>query len=179
MSDRLKTTFELNGATTTVVSEGHVPLADTLRHLACAVRLGCRNGDCGTCTVLLENQPVKSCLVPTGRAAGLRVTTLDGLAKGDELHPVQQSFWENNGFQCGFCLAGHVLCAVALLRDNPDPSAEQVDDYLRGNLCRCTGYEQIRVSVLAATHASGPAASPPALAEGETLTSEVSSTPTK
>jgi carbon-monoxide dehydrogenase small subunit len=132
-----------------VRTDASKPLADMLRDDLglTGAHVGCRNGDCGACTVLVDGAPVKSCLVPSGRVHGHEVETLEGLATADELHPVQQAYWDANAFQCGFCLSGSVLCAVALLRDEPSPSDGQIDDALTGNLCRCTGYHQIRAGV--------------------------------
>ncbi|MGW4094107.1 (2Fe-2S)-binding protein [Nocardia sp. NPDC004750] len=123
-------------------------LVDVLRRHSCAVKVGCRSGDCGACTVLVDGTPIKSCIFPGQRVDGHQITTLDGLSSADELHPVQASFLENNGFQCGFCMAGQILCTVALLRDNSHPTVEDVESALSGNLCRCTGYERIRTSAL-------------------------------
>ncbi|MET9030849.1 (2Fe-2S)-binding protein [Nocardia sp. NPDC004168] len=141
---------ELNGVEKTLAAESGEALVDVLRRNSHAVKVGCRNGDCGACTVLIDGTPIKSCLIPAQRVDGHQVVTLDGLSSEDELHPVQSSFLENNGFQCGFCLAGHVLCAVALLREKPNPTIAEVESSLAGNLCRCTGYEQIRTSVMRA-----------------------------
>jgi carbon-monoxide dehydrogenase small subunit len=147
----MDTTVEVtvNRTARAVVTDAGKPLADMLRDDLglTGTHIGCRNGDCGACTVLVDGQPVKSCLVPCGRVAGRQVETLEGLAPDDGLHPVQQAFWESNAFQCGFCLSGSVLCAVALLRTEPSPSAAEIDDALTGNLCRCTGYQQIRAGV--------------------------------
>jgi aerobic-type carbon monoxide dehydrogenase small subunit (CoxS/CutS family) len=121
------------------------PLVDVLRDdLGLrGTHVGCRNGDCGACTVLIEGAAYKSCLVPCHRASGKRVETLEGLAREGELHPVQRAFWEHNAFQCGFCLSGQVLCTVEVLRAQPHPEKAAIIEALAGNLCRCTGYQQI------------------------------------
>jgi carbon-monoxide dehydrogenase small subunit len=121
------------------------PLVDLLREdLGLrGTHIGCRNGDCGACTVLVDGAAFKACLVPCHRAAGKRVETLEGLAGKGELHPVQRVFWDHNAFQCGFCLSGQVLCTVGLLRTRPKPSQQDIQEALAGNLCRCTGYQQI------------------------------------
>jgi carbon-monoxide dehydrogenase small subunit len=132
------------------------PLVDVLRDDIGlkGTHVGCRNGDCGACTVLIDGAPYKSCIVPAGRVAGQRIETLDGLADGDDLHPVQQHFWTANAFQCGFCLAGQVLCTVAALRDNPAADPAERSSALAGNLCRCTGYQQIIVAASSARETS-------------------------
>jgi carbon-monoxide dehydrogenase small subunit len=141
--------LSVNHTAKVVRTDGGKALVDLLRDDLdlTGTHVGCRNGDCGACTVLVDGEPVKSCLVPCARAEGREVETLEGLATGEALHPVQQAFWDANAFQCGFCLSGSVLCTVALLRAEPSPSAEEIEDALAGNLCRCTGYQQIRAGV--------------------------------
>ena len=135
----------VNGRRVEVDVDRGKPLVDVIRDdlRMLGTHVGCRNGDCGSCTVLVDGEPIKSCLVPAHRVAGLAIETLEGLAEGANLHPVQRVFWESNAFQCGFCLAGHVLCTVALSRKNPDANLAEVKEALAGNLCRCTGYQQI------------------------------------
>jgi carbon-monoxide dehydrogenase small subunit len=116
-----------------------------------ATNVGCDTTSCGACTVLVDGESVKSCTMLALSAAGREVTTLEGLADGDEWHPVQRAFQEKHGLQCGFCTPGMVMAAVSLLRDNPHPSAEQVRSGLEGNLCRCTGYHNIVAAVLSAS----------------------------
>ncbi|MBK0869962.1 MAG: (2Fe-2S)-binding protein [Saccharopolyspora sp.] len=111
---------------------------------------GCDTTSCGACTVLLDGESVKSCTVLAAQADGHQVTTIEGLADGDELHPVQRAFQQHHGLQCGFCTPGMVLASVSLLQENPAPTERQVRDGLEGNLCRCTGYQGIVESVLAA-----------------------------
>ena len=110
--------------------------------------VGCEHGVCGACTVLLDNEPVRSCLMFAVQADGVRLGTVEGLApSATELHPLQQSFWDLHGLQCGFCTPGILLTAAALLKENPDPSEEQIRDWISGNLCRCTGYQNIVAAI--------------------------------
>jgi carbon-monoxide dehydrogenase small subunit len=112
--------------------------------------VGCDTSQCGACTVLLDGRAVKSCTVLALQAHGGRVTTIEGLAREGELHPLQRSFVERHGLQCGFCTPGMILTALDLLARNPDPSAEEIRRALRGNFCRCTGYQSIVESIQAA-----------------------------
>ena len=111
---------------------------------------GCGEGECGACTVLLNGEIVNSCLVPMAQVEGAQITTIEGVAKGNDLHAVQQAFIEHGGAQCGICTPGMVLAAVDLLSRNPNPSEEQIRTGLAGNLCRCTGYMKIFESVVRA-----------------------------
>ena len=111
--------------------------------------VGCDTSSCGACTVLLDGQSVKSCTVLAVQADGGAVTTIEGLADGDTMHPVQAAFQEHHGLQCGYCTPGMVLAAVSLLREQPHPSEADVREGLEGNLCRCTGYHNIVQAVLA------------------------------
>jgi carbon-monoxide dehydrogenase small subunit len=111
---------------------------------------GCLNGDCGSCTVELDGQPVKSCLVLAAAADGAEIITLEGVAQGRELDPVQQAFWDNDGFQCGFCLPGQIFATRWLLARDADPADAVIREALAGNICRCTGYQSIVESVRAA-----------------------------
>jgi carbon-monoxide dehydrogenase small subunit len=112
--------------------------------------IGCDTSDCGACTVHVDGESVKSCTMLAAQADGSAVTTIEGLANGDEWHPVQQAFHEHHGLQCGYCTAGMVMAAVSLLDEIPDPSERDVRIGIEGNLCRCTGYHNIVESVLAA-----------------------------
>lgn len=105
--------------------------------------IGCETGICGACTVLLNGQAVKSCMLFAVQADGQEITTIEGLASDGQLHPVQQGFWEKHGLQCGYCTPGMILAAVQLLRRNLNPTEEEIRHALVGNLCRCTGYQQI------------------------------------
>ena len=115
-----------------------------------ATNIGCDTTSCGACTVLVDGESVKSCTMLAASAEGCEVTTLEGLSSGDDWHPVQQAFRDKHGLQCGFCTPGMVMAAVSLLKENPNPTAEQVRAGLEGNLCRCTGYHNIVAAVLQA-----------------------------
>jgi len=110
---------------------------------------GCSVGVCGACTVLLDSQPVSACIVLAVMADGCEVTTIEGLAQGDRLHPLQRAFIECGGFQCGICTPGQIMAAKALLDANPHPSKEEIQAWMMGNLCRCTGYYNIVESIQA------------------------------
>ena len=112
--------------------------------------VGCDTSSCGACTIHLNGEAVKSCTVLAVQADGQQVTTIEGLAQGDQLHPMQQAFRECHGLQCGFCTPGMVMAAVSLLDENPSPTEDDVRIGLEGNLCRCTGYHNIVKAVLAA-----------------------------
>jgi carbon-monoxide dehydrogenase small subunit len=116
-------------------------------------KVGCDTSSCGACTVLVDGESVKSCTVLAVQADGSEVTTIEGLARGDELHPVQQAFHEQHGLQCGFCTPGFVMATVSLLKENPSPSEQEIRHALEGNLCRCTGYHNIVRAVEAAARA--------------------------
>jgi carbon-monoxide dehydrogenase small subunit len=116
--------------------------------------VGCDTSNCGACTVHLDGRSVKSCSVLAVQADGCEVTTIEGLSRDGELHPVQQAFHDNHGLQCGYCTPGMIMQAVDLLQDNPDPSEAQIREGIEGNLCRCTGYQNI-VRSIQAVAASG------------------------
>jgi carbon-monoxide dehydrogenase small subunit len=113
-------------------------------------KVGCDTSSCGACTVLVDGESVKSCTMLAAQADGAAVTTIEGLAQGGEMHPVQRAFAEHHGLQCGYCTAGMVLAAVSFLEENPKPTEADVRLGLEGNLCRCTGYHNIVQAVLAA-----------------------------
>ncbi|MET9080734.1 (2Fe-2S)-binding protein [Streptomyces sp. NPDC004237] len=146
--------LNLDGAPRTADIDPRMLLVEALRDSfdSKAPKTGCLTGDCGACTVLLDGRPVKSCLELAVAAEGRTVVTTEGLAPEDSLTALQQSFCANSAFQCGFCLPGMLLVAEDLLRTNPDPTEEQVRVALRGNLCRCTGYDSFIDAVLAASH---------------------------
>jgi carbon-monoxide dehydrogenase small subunit len=149
--------LSVNGEPVEASIEARVTLADFLREdlRLTGTHLGCEHGVCGACTVLLDGEAVRSCLVLAVQAAGHDVQTVEGLADGDRLHPVQQAFWESHGFQCGFCTPGFVMATVALLADNPTASEAEIRDELSGNVCRCTGYQSIVDGVLLAVRRLG------------------------
>jgi aerobic-type carbon monoxide dehydrogenase small subunit (CoxS/CutS family) len=127
-------------------------LADFLRENLglTGTHLGCEHGVCGACTVLLDGEPVRSCLMFAVQAAGHDILTVEGVAPPDGLHPLQEAFWESHSFQCGFCTPGVVMSALAFLRDVSDPTEADVRQALSGNLCRCTGYQSIVDGILLA-----------------------------
>ena len=109
--------------------------------------VGCESGYCGACTVIFNGRTTKSCMILAVQAEGADVRTIEGLADGDELHPVQEGFWERHGLQCGFCTPGMIMSAVGLLEDNPSPTEAEIRHGIDGNLCRCTGYHNIVKSI--------------------------------
>ena len=117
--------------------------------------IGCDTSSCGACTVLLDGESVKSCTLLAVQADGRSITTIEGLADGDTMHPVQEAFRQHHGLQCGYCTPGMVMAAVSLLAEQPDPSEADVREGLEGNLCRCTGYHNIVKAVLAAASGGG------------------------
>jgi carbon-monoxide dehydrogenase small subunit len=123
--------------------------------------VGCDTSNCGACTVLLDGRSVKSCAVLAVQADGAQVTTIEGLAAGGVLHPVQQAFHQRHALQCGFCTPGMIMAAVSLLADEPDPTDEQIREGIEGNLCRCTGYQNIVRAVHDAAVALAPSAAIP------------------
>jgi len=116
-------------------------------------KIGCDTSQCGACVVKMDGVTVKSCTCLAVQADGSEITTIEGLAPAGGLDPVQEAFWDNHGLQCGYCTAGMIITTVELLENNPNPTAEQVRDGLKGNICRCTGYHNIVKSVLAAAEA--------------------------
>jgi carbon-monoxide dehydrogenase small subunit len=150
----MRTQIELvvNGEPRMAEADVRMTLADFLRERLglTGTHLGCEHGVCGACTVLVDDVAVRSCLMLAVQARNHQVLTVEGLANGEELHPVQQAFRETHGFQCGFCTPGFVMMTVALLQENPRPSEAEVRDVLSGNICRCTGYQSIVEGVLLA-----------------------------
>ncbi|MDA4111166.1 MAG: (2Fe-2S)-binding protein [Thaumarchaeota archaeon] len=112
--------------------------------------IGCDTGHCGACTIFMNGKSVKSCMVLAIQAQGADITTVEGLADGDKLHPIQEAFWENHGLQCGYCTPGMLISGLFLLQRNPDPTEDEIRRGIEGNLCRCTGYVNIVKSIKAA-----------------------------
>ena len=123
--------------------------------------LGCEHGVCGACTILMNGEPVRSCLLFAVQANGAELLTVEGLARGEELHPIQDAFWEAHGLQCGFCTPGFLITTLAFLEENPAPTEAEIREALSGNLCRCTGYQNIvkAVQIAAGKMQGAPAAS--------------------
>lgn len=113
-------------------------------------KIGCGQGDCGTCTVIMNGRAIRSCVIPVLKAQDAIIETIEGLARGEKLHPLQEEFINKGAVQCGFCTPGMIMSAKALLDKNPDPTPEDVKKALKGNICRCTGYVKIEEAVLAA-----------------------------
>jgi carbon-monoxide dehydrogenase small subunit len=145
-------TVTVNGEARSAEVEPRLLLVHFLRQTLglTGTHVGCDTTGCGACTVLLDGTPVKSCTVLAVQAQGRNVETVEGLARGGELHPIQQAFHEEHGLQCGFCTPGMMLTATALLADNPDPSEQEIRWALSGNICRCTGYQNIVKAVQSA-----------------------------
>ena len=147
--------FQLNGATVSVVVEPRLTLADCIRHelLQTGTHVGCEHGVCGACTIVVDGEAVRSCLMLAVQAAGKNVMTIEGLATEEALGPLQQSFRKHHGLQCGFCTPGFLMTAHALLTREPYADEARIRDVLSGNVCRCTGYLSIVEAVLDARSA--------------------------
>jgi carbon-monoxide dehydrogenase small subunit len=151
----------VNGARRRATVPPRLTLADFLRERCglTGTHLGCEHGVCGACTILLDGEAIRACLVFAVQADGARITTIEGIAGADgELSPVQDAFRAHHGLQCGFCTPGFVVSVTAMLRDNPDPTDQEIRDGLSGNLCRCTGYQGIFKAVRAAARQAGEGA---------------------
>jgi aerobic-type carbon monoxide dehydrogenase small subunit (CoxS/CutS family) len=146
----------VNGVKYTVETESNKTLVWVLRHKLglTGAKPACERGDCGLCTILLDDQPVKSCLILAVEADGRNITTIEGLSKDGALSPVQVKFIEHGALQCGYCTPAAVLAATALLKRNPRPTREEVIESLEGVLCRCTGYRQIVDAIMDASQAN-------------------------
>ncbi len=144
----MQATITINGQSVTRQIEPRQHLIDFLREDLglTGSHVGCEHGVCGACTVLVDGQPARSCLMLAVQADGASITTVEGLSSGagaDQLHPIQEAFWDAHGLQCGFCTSGMLITTLALLADNPRPSDAEIRIGLSGNLCRCTGYQNI------------------------------------
>ena len=152
MTSKTAIEFKVNGESHKLEVFPMARLLDVLReqlHLT-GTKEGCGEGECGACTVKLDGQIVNSCLVPVAQVNGAEITTIEGVAQGDQLHAVQQAFIDHGGAQCGICTPGMILAAVDLLERNPEPTEADIRTGLAGNLCRCTGYMKIFESVVRA-----------------------------
>ena len=144
----------VNGERHELLVEPRQTLVDVIRYELglTGTKKGCDTGDCGACTIILNGKPVNSCLILGVEADGSEILTIEGLMKGEELHPIQKAFIDHGAVQCGFCTPGMILTATALLKENPDPTEDEIRDYIRGNLCRCTGYIQIVKAIKECAH---------------------------
>ena len=144
-----KITININGVQRSAEVEPRLLLVHFLRENAglTGTHIGCETSLCGACTVLMDGRAVKSCTVLAVQADGRSVTTVEGLAAGDQLHPLQNGFWEEHGLQCGFCTPGMIMCSHDLLDRQPNPSDSDIREALNGNVCRCTGYQNIVAAV--------------------------------
>ena len=149
---KMSVSIAVNGSETSAEVEPRLLLVHYLRDVLglTGTNVGCDTSQCGSCTVLIDGEAVKACTVLAVQADGSQVTTIEGLAKDGELHPIQQAFWDNHGLQCGFCTPGMIMTATEILKKNPKASDEDVRHGLEGNICRCTGYENIVKSIVAA-----------------------------
>lgn len=149
---RRELTLTVNGERRTVECEDRQLLVEVVREELGlkGTHIGCLNGDCGACTLECDGKIVKSCLMLAASVDGSEIVTIDGLGSPEELTPVQEAFWDNDGFQCGFCIAGHLFAARDLIATNDDPSDDEIRQAIAGNLCRCTGYQSIVDSIRAA-----------------------------
>ncbi len=163
MATRVEVSLTVNGERHTAEVEPRLLLVHYLReHLGLTgTHVGCDTSSCGACTVHLDGEAVKSCTVLAVQCDGAAITTIEGLGRGDALHPMQEAFWENHGLQCGYCTPGMIMAATDLLKRVPDPSEGEVREALAGNLCRCTGYHNIVKAVMAAAKAGPGDVSPP------------------
>jgi carbon-monoxide dehydrogenase small subunit len=148
--DRLHLRFVVNGEEAAVSFAPYKTLLEVLREdlNLTGTKHGCELGECGACTVLIDGAPVLACLVLALECEGRRIETIEGLARGAALHPLQAAFADFGGSQCGYCTPGVIMTAKALLEGNPDPSPEQIREATAGNLCRCTGYQQITEAIV-------------------------------
>jgi carbon-monoxide dehydrogenase small subunit len=152
MTEKAEITLTINGRSHAIRVEPRRTLVDAIREDCgqTGTHIGCEHGVCGACTVLLDGEPVRSCLMFAVQAQGRAIRTVEGLAKGDEMHPMQRAFMDHHGLQCGFCTPGFLMLAVGALEREPDISDEELIDVLSSNLCRCTGYQNIIKAVRAA-----------------------------
>ncbi|QIW23425.1 (2Fe-2S)-binding protein [Sulfolobus sp. S-194] len=148
---KVKITLKINGEKHETEVEPRRLLVHVLRELGfTGVHIGCDTSNCGACTVIMNGKSVKSCTVLAVEADGAEILTVEGLAKDGKLHPIQEAFWENHALQCGYCTPGMIMEAYWLLREKPNPTEEEIREGISGNLCRCTGYQNIVKAIKAA-----------------------------
>lgn len=152
MTEKIGITLSINGESHSIAVEPRRTLVDAIREDCgqTGTHIGCEHGVCGACTVIVDGEPVRSCLMFAVQADGKAIRTVEGLADGDTLHPLQRAFMEHHGLQCGFCTPGFLMLAAGVLEREPDISDEDLLDVLSSNLCRCTGYQNIIKAVRAA-----------------------------
>jgi carbon-monoxide dehydrogenase small subunit len=152
MSEKKSITLNINGLNHAIKVESRRTLVDAIREDCgqTGTHIGCEHGICGACTVIVNGEPVRSCLMFAVQADGKKIRTVEGLARDDELHPMQRAFMEHHGLQCGFCTPGFLMLAVGVLEREPDIGDDELLDVLSSNLCRCTGYQNIIKAVRAA-----------------------------
>ncbi|PSN88704.1 carbon monoxide dehydrogenase [Candidatus Marsarchaeota G1 archaeon OSP_C] len=152
LQKKVSVSIKINGKVYTADVEPRLLLVHFIRDVAglTGTHIGCDTSNCGACTVLLNGKSLKSCTMFAVQANGAEILTIEGLAKDGELHPIQKAFWENHGLQCGYCTPGMIMQAYWLLQNNSNPTEEDVRKGISGNLCRCTGYQNIVKSILAA-----------------------------
>lgn len=149
MVDQIPVVFSLNGQTVRIETEPRRLLVDVIRE-ECGLtgtHIGCEHGVCGVCTIIVDDQPIRSCLMFAVQANGCKIETVEGLASGEVLHPLQRAFMENHGLQCGFCTPGFLMLTIGILNKNPKIPDDELIAALSSNLCRCTGYQNIIASV--------------------------------
>ena len=150
--EKLKIQFKINGKSSSLNVEPHRTLLDIIREdlKLTGTKQGCGQGECGSCTVIMGGKTVNSCLIPAIEADGQEITTIEGLAEGETMNPIQQAFVDHAGMQCGFCTPGMIMYAKVLLDENGNPSEAEIREGIEGNFCRCTGYTKIIESIGAA-----------------------------
>ena len=157
MATKIRLACRVNGEPVETLTDSYKTLLEVLREdlNLTGTKHGCELGECGACAVLVDGQPVLSCLLLADECHERAITTVEGVAHDGRLHPLQESFITHGGFQCGICTPGQIIAAKALLDQNPNPSEEEIKDWMMGNLCRCTGYYQIIESIAAAAKTAG------------------------
>jgi carbon-monoxide dehydrogenase small subunit len=150
MTEKFNIQIKVNGEAFQREVEPRMLLGDFLREelRLTGTHFGCEHGVCGACTVLVNGETVRSCLMFAVQADGAEITTVEGIGSAERMHPLQQAFWDNHGLQCGFCTPGILMTSLELLRNNPQPNEQEIRLALSGNICRCTGYQNIVTSIL-------------------------------